>query len=125
MADLGALLKLINEEGRCREVSVGVFFPDTYSEANTRQAKRICSKCDVRTACGLYALESRQEYGVWAGKTPNERKVAWILLDAVGASPSELRAMALGTDEVPEDDGRLVDGTDTLPDLDYPFAAEC
>jgi WhiB family redox-sensing transcriptional regulator len=37
-------------------------------------AKSVCEQCPFAAACLDYALEAREEYGIWAGTTPEERK---------------------------------------------------
>jgi WhiB family redox-sensing transcriptional regulator len=38
-------------------------------------AKKVCAGCDVKMECLDYALEKREEYGLWGGLTPRERGV--------------------------------------------------
>ena len=49
------------------------FFSD-YKATAVREAKRICSDCEVRAQCLDHAM-THQEYGVWGGMTANERRV--------------------------------------------------
>ena len=51
------------------------FFFSDYKAKLVREAKRICSSCQVREQCLDYAMR-HQEYGVWGGMTANERRVA-------------------------------------------------
>jgi WhiB family redox-sensing transcriptional regulator len=37
-------------------------------------AKRTCQQCVVRPECALYALVSRQPYGIFGGLTPKDRR---------------------------------------------------
>lgn len=37
-------------------------------------AKDICATCPVRTECLTFALEHREEWGVWGGLDEDERK---------------------------------------------------
>ncbi|MDQ6615496.1 MAG: WhiB family transcriptional regulator [Actinomycetota bacterium] len=39
-----------------------------------RAAKAVCRACQVRDACLQFALESRQESGIWGGTTEDERE---------------------------------------------------
>lgn len=39
-----------------------------------RQAKAMCDACPVVDACLEYAVATRQEYGMWGGLTPRQRK---------------------------------------------------
>jgi WhiB family redox-sensing transcriptional regulator len=57
---------------RCHQYDPEIFFdPRARSE---RQAKAICARCDVRTDCLAFALESRAEFGVWGGLSVKERR---------------------------------------------------
>lgn len=40
----------------------------------TAEAKAICARCPVQVECLEYALENREQYGVWGGTTRDERK---------------------------------------------------
>ena len=40
-----------------------------------RQAKAICMTCPVRQECLDYAVDSREDWGIWGGATPNQRRV--------------------------------------------------
>ena len=37
-------------------------------------AKFLCAQCDVRDECLEFALEIRERYGIWGGKTETERR---------------------------------------------------
>ena len=37
------------------------------------EAKRICATCPVQTECLAYAVDNREDYGVWAGTGQRER----------------------------------------------------
>lgn len=60
------------EDAACRGVDTDVFFPVTDEEA--APAKAICATCPVREECLEFALETRQEEGVWGGLTETERR---------------------------------------------------
>lgn len=64
-----------------------LFFPvaDEGTEAFEREAapaRALCAGCPVRAACLDYALETGQDYGIWGGTSPAERRaprvVAWL-----------------------------------------------
>lgn len=40
----------------------------------TADATAICKRCPVITDCLTWALDERQEHGVWGGKSENERR---------------------------------------------------
>ncbi|MDQ3979797.1 MAG: WhiB family transcriptional regulator [Actinomycetota bacterium] len=60
------------EDAACRGVDTDVFFPATDEEAE--EAKAICASCPVREECLSFALQTRQEDGVWGGLTETERR---------------------------------------------------
>jgi WhiB family redox-sensing transcriptional regulator len=39
-----------------------------------RMAKELCAKCPVNNLCLEYAMVAGEEYGVWGGLSPDERK---------------------------------------------------
>lgn len=60
------------EQARCTSTDPEAFFPEVGSSG--RGAKRICSRCEVKAECLAHALEHREPYGVWGGKSPGERR---------------------------------------------------
>lgn len=69
------------QQGACRTEDGSVFFaPDTPGEPPADrlrrlvQAKRVCARCPVLLTCRAYALENREEFGVWGGLSETERK---------------------------------------------------
>ncbi|MEU6328323.1 WhiB family transcriptional regulator [Streptomyces sp. NPDC047049] len=61
----------------CREVDPEIFFP----VGNTgpallqiEEAKAVCRRCPVMGQCLQWALESRQDSGVWGGMSEDERR---------------------------------------------------
>lgn len=64
--------------GACRGMDSGIFFhpPGERGGARTRranQAKAICQDCPVIGECLEHALRMREPYGVWGGRTEEER----------------------------------------------------
>lgn len=60
----------------CSEVDADLFFPIGANNAAREQAaaaKRVCSGCLVQDTCLQWALENRQDAGVWGGLTEEER----------------------------------------------------
>ena len=49
------------------------FFFDDMKRTQVSKAKKICSTCPVIDECLEYAI-SADEFGVWGGKTMNERR---------------------------------------------------
>jgi WhiB family transcriptional regulator, redox-sensing transcriptional regulator len=60
----------------CRDAEPELFFPISATAASSAQVKRaklICASCPVRSECLSYALDHRQEQGIWGGLTDEER----------------------------------------------------
>lgn len=54
-----------------------LFFPDSeYNSAlgDIRQAQKLCKQCPIILDCARYGLEAKEDYGVWGGLTPYDRK---------------------------------------------------
>lgn len=56
----------------CAQTDPEVFFPE--QGGSTRAAKAVCAACPVRDECLAYALERREQHGVWGGTTELERR---------------------------------------------------
>lgn len=39
-----------------------------------KQAQRICTECPVRVTCAKWALDTREQHGVWGGLTESDRR---------------------------------------------------
>jgi WhiB family redox-sensing transcriptional regulator len=60
----------------CAEVDGELFFPvgdNDAARAQAAQAKKVCAGCPVQETCLSWALEHRQDTGVWGGLTEEER----------------------------------------------------
>jgi len=65
--------------GACRGMQITVFFPPDFERgANRRrrdaQAKAVCHRCPVITACRHHALAVAEPYGIWGGLSVQERE---------------------------------------------------
>lgn len=59
----------------CAGTDAEAFFPTEGTRDYERAAvKAMCSSCPVRTACLEYALDNREQWGVWGGLTEHERR---------------------------------------------------
>ncbi|GAA1689327.1 hypothetical protein GCM10009808_02770 [Microbacterium sediminicola] len=56
----------------CSQTDPEAFFPE--KGGSTRDAKRICTSCDVRGECLDYALENDERFGIWGGLSERERR---------------------------------------------------
>ncbi len=72
IADLIGTAPEWQESALCAQTDPEAFFPD--KGGSTREAKRICSRCDVRTECLAYALDTNERFGVWGGLSERERR---------------------------------------------------
>jgi WhiB family redox-sensing transcriptional regulator len=60
------------EQALCAQTDPEAFFPE--KGGSTREAKRVCLSCDVRTECLEYALENDERFGIWGGLSERERR---------------------------------------------------
>ncbi len=60
------------ERALCAQTDPEAFFPE--KGGSTREAKRICSGCEVRDECLEYALEKDERFGIWGGMSERERR---------------------------------------------------
>jgi WhiB family redox-sensing transcriptional regulator len=66
------------ESAACRDADTELFFPvGSSGKAVTeiRQAKALCTRCQVQPSCLAYALATGQEFGIWGGYDENERRL--------------------------------------------------
>lgn len=56
----------------CAQTDPEAFFPE--KGGSTREAKRICEDCEVRSNCLQYALENDERFGIWGGLSERERR---------------------------------------------------
>ncbi|WP_309229797.1 MULTISPECIES: WhiB family transcriptional regulator [unclassified Blastococcus] len=56
----------------CGETDPEAFFPE--KGGSTRDAKRVCTGCDVRAECLEFALRNDERFGIWGGLSERERR---------------------------------------------------
>ncbi|WP_416443780.1 WhiB family transcriptional regulator [Leucobacter sp. HNU] len=56
----------------CAQTDPEAFFPE--KGGSTREAKRICESCEVRSECLDYALANDERFGIWGGLSERERR---------------------------------------------------
>ena len=76
-ADLAEIFGLPEEQSwqeraLCAQTDPEAFFPE--KGGSTREAKRICTGCEVRGECLEYALEHDERFGIWGGLSERERR---------------------------------------------------
>ncbi len=60
------------DEALCAQTDPEAFFPE--KGGSTREAKRVCQECTVRTECLEYALGNDERFGIWGGLSERERR---------------------------------------------------
>ena len=60
------------ERALCSQTDPEAFFPE--KGGSTREAKRICTGCEVRAECLEYALQHDERFGIWGGLSERERR---------------------------------------------------
>lgn len=56
----------------CAQTDPEAFFPE--KGGSTREAKKVCSGCEVRAECLEYALAHDERFGIWGGLSERERR---------------------------------------------------
>ena len=69
-ADEGALGW--QERALCAQTDPEAFFPE--KGGSTREAKKVCLGCEVRSECLDYALLHDERFGIWGGLSERERR---------------------------------------------------
>jgi len=61
-----------HDQALCAETDPEAFFPE--KGGSTREAKKVCVRCDVRVECLEYALAKDERFGIWGGLSERERR---------------------------------------------------
>jgi len=61
-----------HEQALCAETDPEAFFPE--KGGSTREAKKVCVRCEVRMECLEYALAKDERFGIWGGLSERERR---------------------------------------------------
>jgi WhiB family transcriptional regulator, redox-sensing transcriptional regulator len=56
----------------CAQTDPEAFFPE--KGGSTRDAKKVCAACNVRSQCLEYALANDERFGIWGGLSERERR---------------------------------------------------
>ena len=56
----------------CAQTGPEAFFPE--KGGSTREAKKICTSCEVKAQCLEYALQNDERFGIWGGLSERERR---------------------------------------------------
>ena len=60
------------DRGLCAQTDPEAFFPE--KGGSNREAKRICTGCEVAGDCLDWALQNDERFGIWGGTTERERR---------------------------------------------------
>ncbi|QIG44040.1 WhiB family transcriptional regulator [Nocardioides anomalus] len=60
------------ERALCAQTDPEAFFPE--KGGSTREAKKVCLTCEVRTECLEAALMNDERFGIWGGLSERERR---------------------------------------------------
>ena len=60
------------ERALCAQTDPEAFFPE--KGGSTREAKKVCVGCEVRSECLEYALANDERFGIWGGLSERERR---------------------------------------------------
>ena len=61
-----------HERALCSQTDPEAFFPE--KGGSTREAKKICTGCEVKAQCLEYALSNDERFGIWGGLSERERR---------------------------------------------------
>ncbi len=86
------------EHGSCRQIDPDLWFAESSRRIHAR-ASSICEDCPVRRACLTWALVFHEQFGVWGGLSPGERRPLWRRL-AAGESLLAVTVDALASEPV-------------------------
>lgn len=62
------------DRAACRHQEATLFFPLSDTDEAVVEAVAVCDRCLVEPECLVYALGTRQQFGVWGGTTADERR---------------------------------------------------
>lgn len=56
----------------CNDVEPEIFFPER--GGSSKAARAVCNDCSVRDQCLEYALNNKEQFGIWGGTSERERR---------------------------------------------------
>lgn len=60
--------------GSCASVDPELWYPEEGGHNSATTARQICASCPFNASCLQWALEAGEQWGIWAGTTPDQRK---------------------------------------------------
>lgn len=62
------------DQAACRGMNQDLFLPEKAdAQWSYARARKVCAVCPVRVECLRFALDMREQFGMWGGCTPEER----------------------------------------------------
>lgn len=55
----------------CAKTDPEIFYP--VRAGNSNPAMKVCRRCELAEPCLIWALKTRQEFGIWGATTPRQR----------------------------------------------------
>ena len=94
LLDIEQLVPTWWHEALCRGAGHDIFFGTDESHTSLKAAREFCIECPVKTDCLTHALETPEEYGIWAGTSARNRE---MMLSAIqcGYDQGELVALVI------------------------------
>lgn len=90
-----------------------LWFPDGKTGRHLvqiRKAKQICRSCPVTELCATWAVETRQEYGIFGGMDEVERRVLLRRIRRIEAPRTDRKWVRILRDRLPEYQGLVAQG---------------
>jgi WhiB family transcriptional regulator, redox-sensing transcriptional regulator len=102
------------QHASCANLDTNVFFPVGLTGnaiEQTNLAKTICNDCPVSKQCLEFALRTLQDYGVWGGRTEDERRAIRRARRAAARKATAAAAASVRAEEARHSDSWLVAGS--------------
>ena len=58
----------------CAQTDPELFFPPKGDDGMAKRARAICAMCPITAECLAWALTHREDYGIWGGMSPKQRR---------------------------------------------------
>jgi WhiB family redox-sensing transcriptional regulator len=79
---------MFQDRAACTPADEHVMFSELASKV--AKAKAICGRCPVTEQCLRFALDNSIEFGIFGGKTPEERKNLILIKNTRSVCPNSL-----------------------------------
>lgn len=63
------------DDAQCKGMDHNIFFPARGCHSRLVEAVKICDECSVVEQCLEYALTTKQDVGIWGGKSTRQRRI--------------------------------------------------